>query len=1036
MQGSRMRVRLEKIIARLQSIRRQALLVRWGLGLLVFLSLIFFILNWAWLTARLGRGFLALGVCFFGAFILGLVALGVWFKRTYLDIERTALLCEKKFPILGDGLISLVQLGRSYFSGSVDFSLALFEKHLEQMEEKLGQIRLEQVIGARRLLIPGVVFSILFFLWVGLWSFSAGFSESIKSSILLSGLNFNKAVDRVRVSKSLALYDFVIEYHYPEYSGLESKRIEGGDGSLSGLVGSEVRVQAHSSVLLDRAWVKIPSEERINASISGNQIFARIILSKMAQYRIEAEDKNGDLWIESGYHQITIIPDNSPMVELIFPDQDQVVSLEDKIKIKFQARDDFGLEAIALVFTSKGKEKRILIKEFSPGAMESQAEYEWDLSLYNLMPGERVAYYLEAKDNNNVSGPGIGKSETRYLEVFSPLKNHEKIIAEEQELFDALIYFLGRSIVSDLGRKDLVQFWQEEGGLIKGLEGIQERLLGLKPKLADDPYSTDLVREAVAQQTERYRNLLTLRRNSYRSQNQKSAIGLRANTIEVLERDILFWDRELKKQRMEFLAELGERLKQGEQELSRLIEEYQRTQDPSLLSEIEERLEELKLVYQEFLERMGELSQTLADEFINLDALKKTASREVYGSLEKFRQSVHDRDMGNALKNAEDFLEGLRAMLSELEEGSEAMGSSISSELLSQLDKQLEGLRELIQEEGGLIGRTEPIYQSWLKEAEKAHLDFEKDIESLSKELNALEENLRARVEEFRPIQPSSKTGANELKSFYQERSLLDRGLWDLLRELEQAKKLAEQNQLEGALDSLERISEQLAGMDNRLENFFKNSNQTQTEKQAFEQGIGSCQKQAEGLKRGFNKVMKDREGFREGAFLQELNKLALEQQMLKGRLIHLQGELEALFEQFPVYPKRAPEYLNKAELKMKDAEDELRRGNSELGLINEKEAKHWLEQAEADINQFKDKLKQKAKRMPFSVAMPRGGGRPGGFGKEGGLGFRDEDFKLPGKEANRDPVEMRKKILKAMKEGSPKEYEELNRDYYKRLVQ
>ena len=1031
-----MRIRLEKIIARLRSIRRRVIIVRWALGLLIFLSLIFFILNWAWLTSRLGKGFLALGICFFGAFILGLVALGWWFKRTYLDIERTALLCEKKFPILGDGLISLVQLAKSYFSGSVDFSLVLFERHLEQIEEKLGQVRLEEIISPKRLLIPGMVFTLLFLLWAGLLFFSTGFLESIKTSLLLSGLNFAKAVDSIRVSKPLVLYDFVIEYNYPEYSGIESKRVEGGDGSLSGLVGSEVRIQAHSPVALDKAWVKISSGEKINANISGNQISVRIILDKTAQYRIEAEDKDGELWLESDYHQMNIILDNVPIVELIFPDQDQVVSLEDKIKIKFQAKDDFGLEAIALVFTTKGKEKRIQIKEFSPWVMESQDEYEWDLSVYNFIAGEMVAYYLEAKDNNNVSGPGIGKSQTRYLEIYSPLKNHEKIIAEEQELFDALISFLGRSIVSDLTKTSLVQFWQEEGELIKGLEGIRDRLWGLKPKLESDPYSTALVKEALAQQSERYRNLLTQRRNSHRSQNQKGTIGLRANTIEVLERDIIFWDRELNQQRMEFLAELGERLKRGEQELSRLIEEYQRTQDPSLLSEIEERLEELKLVYQEFLERMGEMSQTLADEFINLDALKQTASGDVYGSLERFRQSVHDRDMGNALKNAEDFLEGLRAMLSELEEGSEAMGNSIPSELLSQLDEQLEVLKELVKEQGGLIGRTEPIYQNWLKQAEKTHLNFEKEIESLRKELNALEDNLRSRVEEFRPIQPSSKADADELKSFYQERSSLERGLWDLLRELEQTKKLVEQNQLEGALDSLDKISEQLAEMDNRLENFFKNSNQTQTEKQSFEQGIGSCQKQTEGLKRGFNDLIRAKEGFGGGAFLQELNKLALEQQMLKGRLIQLQGELEALFEQFPVYPKRVPEDLNKAEVKMKEAEDELRRGNSELGLINEKEAKHWLEQAEADINQFKDKLKQRGKRMPAPVAMPIGGGRPGGFGKEGSFGFRDEEFKLPGKEANREPVEMRKKILKAMKEGSPKEYEELNRDYYKRLVQ
>ena len=105
---------------------------------------------------------------------------------------------------------------------------------------------------------------------------------------------------------------------------------------------------------------------------------------------------------------------------LIAPDQDLVVSQEEKIPLKFQARDDYGIDSFSLVFKSRGKEKRVAIKELKPAQLDADGEYEWVISEHNLLPGEKTAYYIEAKDNNNVTGPGVGKSQVRYIESVQP----------------------------------------------------------------------------------------------------------------------------------------------------------------------------------------------------------------------------------------------------------------------------------------------------------------------------------------------------------------------------------------------------------------------------------------------------------------------------------------------------------------------------------------------------------------------------------------------------------------------------------------
>jgi orotidine-5'-phosphate decarboxylase len=60
---------------------------------------------------------------------------------------------------------------------------------------------------------------------------------------------------------------------------------------------------------------------------------------------------------------------------------------------------------------------------------------------------------------------------------------------------------------------------------------------------------------------------------------------------------------------------------------------------------------------------------------------------------------------------------------------------------------------------------------------------------------------------------------------------------------------------------------------------------------------------------------------------------------------------------------------------------------------------------------------------------------RAGQGGGTGSSGAATGDIKLPDEDAYRVPEEFRKELLRAMKEGSPDAYKNLNKDYYERLV-
>jgi len=1031
-----MNERLEKIFADLARVRTQTLLARTALGTIALGSGILVILMLFALTARLGRGSAALGIFFWVFSAAGIAIVAVWLKKNWLDLEKTALLAAKKFPELSDRLINLVQLGKMLLAGKADFSLTLFERHLAQVEAKLSGIELGEVAGLYRLKIPATIFAGMFCIWLIMLVSAPGYPAAVKNALGLKSIQRASSGQKLKVSRPLDLYDFTIAYQYPAYSGLEPKTVEGGDGSISALKGTVVRLNAKIPVKVEKAWLAFSPSGKLDANISGLELSAAMVILDSGHYRVEAVDKNGKLWTEPRLHKLNAGPDNPPEVNLIAPDQDFVASLDQKINLKFQAQDDFGLNSFALVFTSRGQEKRLPVKELEPAELDASGEYEWVLAEHNLLPGEKVSYYIEARDNNNVTGPGVGKSQVRYIEVFSPLKRHQEIIAEEQKLFEALLSLLGQSIDAKLAKSTLEKFWQDDSALLKNFQELKSRVDALKDMAAKDEYSPQLLKDALASSSERYGQMITARQNSFAAKKYELTLALREKAVLQFERNVLFWDMQLKKQRMDFLLALGDKLKQEQEQLRKLLEEYKQSGNPDLLREIEARLDGLKATYQDFLAKMAELDQAQVDEFVNLDALSKQGAGEVMARLEQFRQSLHDRDLNNALADAEDFLAGLDQMLGDLQKGSEQMGQAISAELLAQIQAGMNELKLIREAQEKLISQTEPIEEGQRQSRDQANAAMEKETEALQDKLDELAENLRSQLDCLNQMQFDHARGGERAQEFYQSRSQLSSEMWQMQQQLQNAAQNLEQNTFEEAGREMQNLKNQLERITleaNKLSSLSRGGSQ---EAANFAAKGSRNLSQAKSLQEKIAGLEKSRAANLSAQDLASLKNFGQEQGALRDRLAALEKQVAELSEKLPYFPEELTRDLAHAELKMKDAQGELELANPELALIAQKEAKYWLEQAEKTLDQLKKKCQQ-GSRPGGAGSYLQMAGRPGsGEQNQAGRGARAEDFEIPGREANKNPVELRKQILKAMREGSPKDYEQLLRDYYKRLVQ
>ena len=114
-----------------------------------------------------------------------------------------------------------------------------------------------------------------------------------------------------------------------------------------------------------------------------------------------------------------------------------------RVELAWSVDDDYGLGAVELVWKAgDAAEKRRAIETPAAGSRAAQGKIEWDLGELDLKPGVRVAYHLEAKDNDTVPGPNVGRSKTMTLTVFSPREKQERAVEDQQQLVEAAVQLL------------------------------------------------------------------------------------------------------------------------------------------------------------------------------------------------------------------------------------------------------------------------------------------------------------------------------------------------------------------------------------------------------------------------------------------------------------------------------------------------------------------------------------------------------------------------------------------------------------------
>ena len=267
---------------------------------------------------------------------------------------------------------------------------------------------------------------------------------------------------QITISNEPIVTQFQYRLNYPTYTQLQPQTLPVNVGNIQVLFGTEVVFTGESNKPLQKAHIafdasgdvpleiregqlrgaitQLMADEQGQEALSTPEIIQGSFVARQSEnYRIYITDVDGFANRDPVNRTIAVLEDAVPEVTIVAPARDTVLDDAMLIELNVEATDDYGIQELQLVYRveSEGAEAvNVPLKRWKDEDVLSQRSvfvaYTWDVDRIGMFPGETLAYYVQALDIDDVSGPNIGKSHT-YTLRFPSLSELYDAVATEQE---------------------------------------------------------------------------------------------------------------------------------------------------------------------------------------------------------------------------------------------------------------------------------------------------------------------------------------------------------------------------------------------------------------------------------------------------------------------------------------------------------------------------------------------------------------------------------------------------------------------------
>lgn len=230
----------------------------------------------------------------------------------------------------------------------------------------------------------------------------------------------------------------------PEYMHRTDPVMITGSGNASVYRGATIGVEIESSIL-DSAGI-VMHDDTISMKIQKRKAIAsfKVESKESISYSVILHDTIGQKNEQQIRYDITILPDELPVVQIVAPAFSKNLTTEMSEKIAFEAFDDFGISRADLQYFISRDPLKVFSVNVSPNknTEKYQKEYLWDLSQTGMYPGDTLFYFVKVTDNYPYKPSHSVSSDTFFFRIpsFEEISKgiHEKEMHAEQLLKKAV----------------------------------------------------------------------------------------------------------------------------------------------------------------------------------------------------------------------------------------------------------------------------------------------------------------------------------------------------------------------------------------------------------------------------------------------------------------------------------------------------------------------------------------------------------------------------------------------------------------------
>ena len=879
-------------------------------------------------------------------------------------------------------------------------SPALVAAHARQVSSEVAAIPVHRVVPYGWLRHPSVIVGLL---TLAVSALSFGLDDGLRGGAHALFHPAQVRGDGVRVAPVVAgVHARLI---YPSYLGMppaeqaDAKLLEVPRGTTVELTVSPRLSSRHGVLAVGESQVRL-------RPVPDGGLFARFVARESASLDVSLES-DGAWYQDTTERALRAVAARPPKVRLLSPADGSIVEADAPMRVRFSAEDDHGLSTVELAvrLADGEQQRRRLWSSVSSDGPRKALDDATIISPAELggQPGDVLVVWIEASDADVVAGPNVGLSESATIEVASDAQKFSMHIPRMQELLDGALDVLADRLETGLPSEPAHarQRMQElHAGVAPWLERLSQ-LIGDAEHAAEElPIDVDQL-SGILRRTRR-----ELRRESsaYRGSGNhpKRWRDVDRRVTEEHEKDVLLLADTLAQALVDEARVLTDELNQLKSEIGELLQRYKEEQSPeakrALLAEIAKAQRRLR----ELAESLSRLSKRVPSEFINREAMPQKNAR---GNLEDLKAAIESGDMDSA----EEFSAALAAQIDDLTEHIDSGGARFRESRFGQRDRAMSEARHrvdmLAEEQQRLAGRSRDVVQRATERAQRQDAPS-----SQTERLRDLAQEVEQQLEAL----GGGNLGTHERRMLGRAKSRV-RDTRDALStgDMAEANRMssAAKRSLDQASNSLQQDAQMFPGHQGEP------SDAARAAAEASDR-LGELQRRIQEQTPGLGEHVNDGER-------RQMRGDAPAQRDARKLAEQLGEQLGTGPEGTPLSPQGERSIRDATEA-MKEAERALERGNPQDAALAQEEATERLQQAQEWMR------RGRGERSGSDDGQDGQGRRRSGDGR----GKVDGPVRIPGADEHTGPVEMRRRLLDAMKEPTASGFESAVERYYQELLQ